>query len=233
MNRTYPDALYRCPLFEGLAPASVDALLACARPRTLSARRSGTLCVGGEPQDGVGVLLEGAAQVVRNSPSGARSVLGVLAPGDLFGEMSAFSGGAEWPATVEATSDAQAILLPARFVVEPCAQPCLAQHREMTANFLRIVSEKALGLNRKVEYLLLRGMREKLAAYLLEAQRRAGRATFDLPMNRDALADYLHVSRPSMSRELGRMRDEGLIAFHRSSVRILDAARLRGGGRTG
>jgi len=135
-------------------------------------------------------------------------------------------------ATVEATTDVRAYLLPPRFVVEPCARSCLAWHNDLTANLLRIVSEKSLNLNRKVDYLLLRGMREKLAAFLLESQRRAGRPTFELPMNRDSLAEYLHVSRPSMSRELGRMRDEGLIEFYRSSIRILDPERLRAGGRT-
>jgi CRP-like cAMP-binding protein len=156
----------------------------------------------------------------------------MLEPGDLFGEMTAFSGSAHWPASVVAIEDARAYFVPPRFFVEHCPEPCFGQHRELTANMLRVVSEKALRLNRKVDYLLLRGMREKLSAFLLETARQVGRTTFDLPMNRDTLADYLHVSRPSMSRELGRMRDEGLIDFYRSSVRILDEARLQEGRRT-
>jgi len=230
--RRYPDALYRCPLFEGIPAESVDVLLACARPSPRSARKGEFLCREGERQEGLGILVDGTAQVLRETGSGVRSVLGTLEPGDLFGEMTAYAGRSGWPATVEATSDARAYLLPPRFLVEPCDQPCLARHNDLTANLLRIVSEKALNLNRKLDYLLLRGMREKLAAFLLEAQRRAGRPTFELPMNRDSLAEYLHVSRPSMSRELGRMRDEGLIEFYRSSVRILDPERLRAGGRT-
>jgi CRP/FNR family transcriptional regulator, dissimilatory nitrate respiration regulator len=230
--RAHPDALYRCPLFAGIEPASVDVLMSCARPAPRNARKGDPLCLEGDRQDGIGILLEGTAQVVRETATGTRSVLGMLEPGDLFGEMTAFAVSASWPATVEATSDVRAYLVPPRFVVEPCAQPCLARHNDLTANMLRIVSEKALNLNRKVNYLLLRGMREKLATFLLEAQHRAGKSTFELPMNRDSLAEYLHVSRPSMSRELGRMRDEGLIAFYRSSVRILDPERLRAGGRS-
>jgi DNA-binding transcriptional regulator LsrR (DeoR family) len=46
-------------------------------------------------------------------------------------------------------------------------------------------------------------------------------------MNRQQLADFLNVSRPSMSRELSRMRDEGIIDFHLSAVRILDIERLK------
>lgn len=223
----WPADVYRSPLFAGVSAHGVDDLLACAQPHKASARKGHPLCAEGEPQPGVGLLVEGTAQVVRETANGARSVLGSLAPGDLFGEMTAFSEDPRWPATVEATSNARAILLAPRFLAEPCAQRCLAEHGVLLANLLHIVSGRALALNRKVDYLLLRGMRERLAAYLLDAMKRAGRPTFQLPMNRDALADYLHVSRPSMSRELGRMRDEGLLEFYRSSVRILDVERLR------
>ena len=46
-------------------------------------------------------------------------------------------------------------------------------------------------------------------------------------MNREALADYLNVSRPSMSRELGRMKDEGVIDFYRSSFVVKDVEALK------
>jgi CRP-like cAMP-binding protein len=57
---------------------------------------------------------------------------------------------------------------------------------------------------------------------------RTGETLFMLPLKRNELADFLGVSRPAVSRELGRMRDEGLIEFYKSSVRILGLAGLRG-----
>lgn len=48
-----------------------------------------------------------------------------------------------------------------------------------------------------------------------------------LSMNRNELADFLNVARPSLSREMCRMRDEGMIDFHRSSVRIRDMEALK------
>ena len=226
---SFPEALYGCSLFEGIPKESVDVLLACFRPAVRSVRKGEVLCSEGEPQEGIGILIEGNAQVVRELDSGTRAVLALLEPGDLFGEMTAFSGRAGWPATVVALTDAQAIFVSPGFITVRCDRTCIGQHQTLTANMLRVVSKKAMNLSRKVDYLLMRGMREKLSAYLIETQRRTGRTTFDLPMNRDSLADYLHVSRPSMSRELGRMRDEGIIDFYRSSVRILDGERLRAG----
>lgn len=50
---------------------------------------------------------------------------------------------------------------------------------------------------------------------------------FRIQMNREQLAEFLNVSRPSMSRELSRMRDEGIIDFHLSTFKILDIEKLK------
>jgi len=82
-------------------------------------------------------------------------------------------------------------------------------------------------LNKKVEYLTLKGMREKISMFLVEQYEKNKNLTFTISMNRDQLADYLNVSRPSMSRELCHMRDEEIIDFHRSSFRIMDIDKLK------
>ena len=87
---------------------------------------------------------------------------------------------------------------------------------------LKIISEKALMLNRKVEYLALISVRQKIATYLLEQYKITKSKTFLLPLNRQELAEFLNVSRPSLSREMCRMRDEGIIDFHMSTIKILD-----------
>ena len=92
---------------------------------------------------------------------------------------------------------------------------------------LKILSVKALQLHRKVEYLELKGIRAKLCAYLLEQRKLQGADTFILPLSKSALADYLHVSRPSMSRELALLRDEGFLDFYLSSVRLLNVDAIK------
>jgi CRP-like cAMP-binding protein len=92
---------------------------------------------------------------------------------------------------------------------------------------IRVISKKACDLNRKVEYLSLKTINGKLSKYLLEQSVRSSNTTFKLPMNREKLADFLNVSRPSMSRELGKMRDNGIIEFHKDSIRIKDVEKLK------
>lgn len=68
----------------------------------------------------------------------------------------------------------------------------------------------------------MRTTREKLLGYLNDQQRRAGTNPFTIPLNRVQLADYLCVDRSAMSRELGRLRDEGILRFKRSLFYLKD-----------
>ena len=92
---------------------------------------------------------------------------------------------------------------------------------------LKDISDKALMLNKKLEYLSMKSMRGKLSSFLLEQYKTTGSPAFLLPMKRHELADYLNVSRPSMSQEMCRMRDEGVIDFSRSSIQINDMESLK------
>ena len=92
---------------------------------------------------------------------------------------------------------------------------------------LGLVSNRGLLLNKRLEYLSLRSVREKIATYFLEQYDKLGKPKFKLPMNRNELAEFLNVTRPSLSRELGKMRDEGFIDFERSSISLVDVDSLK------
>lgn len=96
----------------------------------------------------------------------------------------------------------------------------------MIHNMISNLAEKAMLLNKKIEYLMIKSMRGKIAAYLVGIYRNTNRLEINLPYNRNELADYLGVSRPSMSRELGRMRDEGLIEFEGRRIVLKDIEAL-------
>jgi CRP-like cAMP-binding protein len=212
-------------LFAGIDAATLSAMLGCLQPKIAVAAKNSFIAIEGEPFTGLGILLAGEAAVVKENVAGTRSMLTTLAAGDMFGEMVAFSALKTWPASVFAQSDCTVAFLPPQKITGTCPHAC-AGHQRLIRNMLLIVSEKALMLNRKVEYLTIRSMRAKIATYLLEQHKQIGKKTFVLPLKRNDLADFLNVSRTALSREMGRMRDEGLIEFFRSSVRIADTAAL-------
>ena len=84
------------------------------------------------------------------------------------------------------------------------------------SRLLRAGEQKNLRLNEKLTHMGQRTTRAKLMSYFsAEAQRRGG-YEFNIPFSRQQLADYLGVERSGLSMELGKMRDEGLLDFHKS-----------------
>ncbi len=220
MNDMWFKNLSISPLFFGIDETGLQDMLSCFQPRVAGFKKGEYICIEGDDQTAIGVLLSGKLNIVRESISGNKQVMTILAPGDIFGEMAAFTDKKRWPASVVAVEASEIMYIPIDRFSITCAKSC-DSHAQFIRNMLGILSKKAMILNRKVEYLTVKGMREKLCRYLIELYRQKGQAMFEMDMNRNELADFLNVSRPSMSREMGRMRDEGLIDFYRGSVRIL------------
>lgn len=221
MKQEVENAVKSCPLFEKMNTDELEILLSCLKPRICKLGRNDIANAEGDPFEGIGIVISGQAAVVKENASGNRTILTMLKPGDLFGEMAAFAGNGKWPATVVAQSPCSIMYLPADKIQGQCENACTG-HRTLIKNMLGILSRKAMTLSRKLEYLSIRSIRGRIAAYLVEQVRKTGQTTFLLPMNRNELADFLNVARPSLSRELCRMRDEGSLDFHRSSIRILN-----------
>ena len=89
-------------------------------------------------------------------------------------------------------------------------------HGRLIRNLLAVLAQKNKMLTRKLEHMSRRTTREKLLSYLSEQSQRAGSPVFDIPFNRQQLADFLSVDRSAMSAELCRMRDEGILSFNRN-----------------
>lgn len=226
MFEKWLDLLSDCMLFKGIPFGQLGGMLSCIEPKVKSYTRNEFISIEGERFNGIGLVLSGNAAVTRENAAGERVIMSVLEPGELFGEMAAFLDSKTWPATVVAQNKCSIMFLPPGKIVGQCEKVC-DSHRMLALNMLRILSRKAAALNRKVEYLAMGSLRSKIAAFLLEQAKNAGTTTFLLQMKRNELADYLNASRPSLSREMGRMRDEGVLEFHRSSIRIRDMGRLR------
>lgn len=226
MKAEHVAILLKTPLFSGIGKEEMASFLICLNPKVQEYAKGEIIAIEGEPLCGIGCLLSGGTSVLKEGASGERNLLTVLKPGNLFGEMAAWSQDRRWPATVLAVEDASALFIQPEKLTGPCAKSC-RWHTAIIGNMLRILSEKALGLNRKLDYMTIKSMRGKLATYFLEQKKRAGSQTFTMPLNRNELADYLGVSRPSMSREMGRMREEGIIDFHLSTVKIRNLAQIK------
>ena len=215
--------LQSAALFQGIAPQELDALLLCFNPMIKRYEKGEIAVAAGDALTGIGIVVSGEVEILHENAAGSKSLLSFVGQGQTFGEIAAFAGQGIWPATVTARQSSVLLFIPPERFLGSCPRAC-GFHKTLIQNMLKILAEKAIRLNKKVEYLEIKGIRPKLCAYLLEQRKLNGSDTFILPMSKSELADYLSVSRPSMSRELGQMRDEKLLDFYLSSVRLLNIA---------
>ena len=97
----------------------------------------------------------------------------------------------------------------------------------MVQNLVRTISDKYFSLSRRIDLLVMKSLRAKVAAYLLSEAARAHSLTFSIPFSRIQLSDYLNCDRSALSRELSTMQKEGLIDTYRSSFKLLEPDALQ------
>ena len=100
-------------------------------------------------------------------------------------------------------------------------------HQRVVQNLVRTISDKYFSLSRRIDLLVMKSLRAKVAAYLLSEAARAHSLTFSIPFSRIQLADYLNCDRSALSRELSTMQKEGLIDTYRSSFKLLEPDALQ------
>ena len=226
MYEKWLDILNTVPLFDKMDKDEIRALLQCIKPQILNYKKGEYLIIENDECKGPGIVLEGEVLVSKENAAGERVILSKLGVGELFGEIFAFSGTSIWYASVSAVTDCTVMFLSAARMTDNCANQCI-NHKQLIQNMLHIVAGKALDLNKRVDYLTIKSIRSKISTYLLEKYEQTQQTYFVTPMKRNELADFLNVARPSLSRELMKMKEEGLIDFYRSSFKINDLEALK------
>lgn len=218
--RINPEILEDCALFARIAPEDRRAMLGCLGARTVTVAKNQFVFREGDPANFVGIVLTGCVQMVRDDYYGNRSILARIEPMGMFGESFACADVVSLPIGIAAVEDSTVLLIDSRRITVTCANAC-GFHNQMIFNLLKMVANKNLVLNQKIEITSKRTTREKLMAYLLLQAKLHNSETFTIPYDRQALADYLEVDRSAMSAEIGKLRKEGVLDCNRSTFRLL------------
>ena len=142
-----------------------------------------------------------------------------ISAGEMFGEAYAAPESGPLLNDVVAVEDSAVIFFDIRRVITACSSACRF-HAVVIQNLFFAISEKNRKLVQKLGYMSRRSTREKLISYLSEEAKRQGSESFAIPFNRQQLADFLSVDRSAMSNELCKMRNEGLLEFHKNRFRL-------------
>ena len=202
----------KCPVFDGIIGIeSLSALFACLGVKRRRLEKGDALMRTGERADRIGILLSGSLSVSAYDLDGRRTIIKRIGPGEIVAAAQALSGADAMSVDVEADGDGDVLLVKTDRILSPCENAC-AFHARLVRNIMRTLAVKSLELNRKIEILSHRSTQDRLMAYL----RQKGTAEFDVPFDRQQLADYLCVERSALSAEISRLSKLGLITSRKS-----------------
>ena len=203
------------PLFSGISEEELVAMLICLDAKKESFPKDAFLLRVGDTAESIGLVLSGSVLVIQEDIWGNRNILSKAGPGHTFAAAYACAPGSVLSASVVAETPVTVMLLNVGRVLNVCSSAC-SHHSRIIRNLLGELAEKNLRLSEKLTHMGQRSTRAKLMSYLSAEAQRLGRYEFDVPFSRQQLADYLAVERSGLSLELGKMRAEGLLDFHKN-----------------
>ena len=209
-------------IVQDITNGEVEAMIHCFRMRRARFEAGRTICVYGECQGEVGVLLRGRADLIRFDQEGNRTILEQLESGGVFGEELTFVPALGDCVEVVSGGDCEVLFMEYAHIMKRCEKAC-AHHSKLVQNMFRLVAEQVRRLSCRVEVLSRRSIREKLQCYFRLCRLEAESDTFQLPFTLSALADYISTDRSAMMRELKKMREEGLVTIEGKKVTLREA----------
>ena len=168
--------------------------------------------------DGLLILLSGELMVCKDTFSGKRLIITTISsPGDMFGEVYPFIGVEQYDMYVEAKRYSKILILDVNFLTES---------EKIRENLLFIFAQKAYTMNRRLRVLGATGIRGKLARFIVDRQVEEKKKNIKINMSREQMADFLNVTRPSLSREMGAMIEEGILSLNGKILKVVNQEAL-------
>jgi len=191
-------------------------LLSCMQAKIKHYAKGEYVFRQGDRVEQITILLSGRIHVQCDDYWGNRTIMNVIHPGEMFGEAYAMQQDTLFLNDAVAMEMCIVAFFDFEKMTTTCSASCVFHHTIIHNLFLAI-SEKNRKLVQKLEHISKRSTREKLLSYLSEQSRLYGSNCFDIPFNRQQLADFLSVDRSAMSSELSKLKNEGLLDFYKNS----------------
>ena len=173
----------------------------------------------GDTVNEIGIVLKGRVNIENIDIWGNKSILSSVSEGEIFAETYAICGE---PMMVDAVaaekSEIQFLNLKALLDEKNSDK---GWYVKLISNMLKISVRKNLALSGRIFCTSSKTIRGRLLTYLSNISVKSGSKTFQIPFDRQQLADYLNLDRSALSKELGKMRDDGLIEFHKNVFKLI------------
>lgn len=212
-------------LFSQFSDKEINSLFDCMQGRIVMKSKGMLIAKDDAPVEELCIVLEGTALEFLTKLNGEKEPICTLSAGDMFGLHQGYLESNNLGFFVVAASDVTLLYLNISTIVNMCSQ-CCPHHQAMITNVIAALSRKISEIESTNNYITIKGMRQKIARLIYDKYTEEKSLNISLGMDRNQMAAYLNVSRPSMSREMMRMRDEGIFEFWKDKIDIKDIQTL-------
>ena len=208
--------------FRGLTADELHYALKDLHASDLRYKKGDFIFFAGNTTDQMGMVLQGSVTIESNDVWGNRTILSHVGPGQLFAETYALLNREPLLVDVVANENSRILFLNIHDLkkMAAAANPWALK---LLTNLLTVTAHKNLVLSDRSFHTAPKTIRGKVLSYLNSVALKKGSRNFDIPFDRQQLADYLNIDRTALSKELGKMKSEGLISFEKNHFEIHDA----------
>ena len=207
--------LARSMLFHGMTETEIFSALDALQAKEVAYAKGSAILHAGEITDHMGMVLTGSVTIESVDIWGNRTILALLNAGEFFAEVYALLSEILL-VDVKAVEDCRILFFYPGGVEERNEIWTLKLFR----NFLNISARKNLALSGRSFHTAPKTARGRIMAYLNTVSLQRHSRKFSIPFDRQQMADYLNLDRAALSKELGKMRDDGLIAFRKNQFEL-------------
>lgn len=217
----YIKPLSKCVLFRNMEEAEIEEIINSLVYTIKSYDKDEVIAIENDDCDSLGVILSGNVEIHKPFPSGKVVTINHFSAGNVFGEALVFSERHRYPATIISSNKSKIMYIKREDIVK-----MMTYNPKIIKNFMGVLSNRILMLNDRITNLSYDSLRKKISSILLNEYKRQRSPNIILPYSRKKMAEILNIPRPSLSRELVNMREEGIIDFYKNKIKILDIRKL-------
>ena len=217
----YLKHLVQCVLFKSLSESEIQNILKSVPYIIKNYEKNEVIAVEDDECNSLGIILDGNIEIHKPFPSGKVVTINHFKAGNIFGEALVFSGKHLYPATIISSDNSKIMYIDREDIVNMMTLDSRIIH-----NFMGVLSNRILMLNNRITNLSYDTLRKKITNILLLEYNRQKSPYLTLPYSRKKMAELLNITRPSLSRELVNMKEEGIIDFYKNKIKILDLKKL-------
>ena len=218
--RMYVPNYLDIPLFQGLEREEISEVLQKFHGLIKHFSKSDYIYLAGDCVENLCVVLDGTVQMIKEDIWGEKSIIANLGAGSVFAENFLGKLGDRSAVSYFVASDSEILMLPLGRALFEANTASKASQRLM-CNIVSILADNNTRLIEKTEILCKKTLRSKILAYLEQEARNKQSHQFTIPFNRTDLANYLDADRSALTRELARMKDEGIIDYTKNTFTLL------------